>query len=588
MGTNIIFETYQRTYLPKEDLSTHLSETDAEVNKIAWPVIAKTKPTKDTCMPAANYLHTVADVSLFLRNFPDAISMLFSKALSVGGASLVGFTSILYSVIAIAWARDSYKQMVLFKKIGDLQGAAQARLQIVENLFLSLGSQALTVVRGFAAVKEVSTVLQNPITFAHAAVAVQTAAAWTSAAFFTLYYALFSWRQLQLLRGLSKGDALRDRILKSPDHLEALRKEVNYRMLTQGKSREEVNLNKIDELPNYEELALEEGVKWLEKLEKDIDDQPWKPTLESRKEHVRQLFLTNPRLMMAEMGYRGYFDHFEPEQIILAFGHFIAAKRLCTRIENDLSRLLGPEAIEAANKNDPVAFDKALKSVDWSAWGTRTKAVLKIVLAVAGASAIIAGTVFSGGLALAIPLLVLGVIGILWIVLIDGSLFKAQWESGEVSKRDKVLIYLSVALSVLALAGIAAMTVATGGATLYVAGLVFAAAWLVINGRALVGMVNSQKHPWDYQKVPTIEAFRKLVRTNPSEEKIQEILLKMSEFDQEGLMEKRQHNSWKKAARVWEEHIHEIKDRNLQMLKDGLEEASLEVEKINPNLVVAI
>ncbi|HUD01563.1 MAG TPA: hypothetical protein VMR37_04500, partial [Rhabdochlamydiaceae bacterium] len=101
-------------------------------------------------------------------------------------------------------------------------------------------------------------------------------------------------------------------------------------------------------------------------------------------------------------------------------------------------------------------------------------------------------------------------------------------------------------------------------------------------------MVNSQKHPWDYQKVPTIEAFRKLVRTNPSEEKIQEILLKMSEFDQEGLMEKRQHNSWKKAARVWEEHIHEIKDRNLQMLKDGLEEASLEVEKINPNLVVAI
>jgi hypothetical protein len=588
MGANFtIFETCHGTLLQLKPLSTCMSETDAVLYKVARPVI-KTTPKNATCMPAANYLHAVADVSLFLRNFPDAISLLFSKALSVGGTSLIGFTSILYSVIAIAWARDSYKQMLVFKKIGDLTGVVQARLQIVENLFLSLGSQALTVVRGFATVKEVSTVLHNPITFSYAAVTAQTVAAWTSAAFFTFYFALFSWRQLQLLRGLSKGDELRDRILKSPDHLGALREEVNYRMHTQGKSREEVNLNEVDIDPNYEEIALEEGVKWLEKLEKEIDNRPWKLTLESRKEHVRQLFLTDPYWMMAEMGYKDCFENYEPDQIILAFGQFIAAKRLCTRIENDLSRLLGPEAIEAANKNDAVGFEKALKSADWSVWGVRTKAVLKIVLAVAGASAIIAGTIFSGGLALAIPLLVLGVIGILWIVLIDGSLFKSQWESGEVSKRDKVLIYLSVALSVLALAGLAAMTVATGGATLYVAGLVFAAAWLVINGRALVGMVNSQRHPWDYQKVPTIEAFRKLVRTNPSEEKIQEILHKMSVFDRKGLIEQKQHNSWRKAARLWSDHIQAIKKTNLEMLKDGLEEASLGVKQINPNLVVAI
>ncbi len=75
---------------------------------------------------------------------------------------------------------------------------------------------------------------------------------------------------------------------------------------------------------------------------------------------------------------------------------------------------------------DQDAFVKALSSAGWNEMGVRWKTVLKIALAVGCAAAVIAGTIFSGGLALGIPLLIMGVSGLVWIAFTDGAAFKAS------------------------------------------------------------------------------------------------------------------------------------------------------------------
>jgi hypothetical protein len=105
-----IFTSYQQRNLPGVPLDRSLSIAEAAVYTSVRPILQKVKPNK-SCMPSANYFHAIADASLFLRNFPDAISMLFMKVMSVGGAPLIGFTSILYTAIGLGAAYDNYKQM---------------------------------------------------------------------------------------------------------------------------------------------------------------------------------------------------------------------------------------------------------------------------------------------------------------------------------------------------------------------------------------------------------------------------------------------------------------------------------------------
>lgn len=146
MGTSsTIFRSYQERTLPGVPLDRAMSSEDAAIYTSVRPIIPKLKPSS-TCLPSANYLHAIADASLFLRNIPDAITILFMK-ITYGGMPLIGLTSILYAAIGLGWAFDSYKQMKAFQKIGDTEGASTARLQIFQNLFLSVGSTALVVMR---------------------------------------------------------------------------------------------------------------------------------------------------------------------------------------------------------------------------------------------------------------------------------------------------------------------------------------------------------------------------------------------------------------------------------------------------------
>lgn len=519
-----IFSTYlQRSRSAGIPLS-QVSGQDAVIYTTVRPKI-KTNPTRES-MPTAKLYDAVADASLALRTIPVAISEISGSSLGHSGAPLIGLTSLLYCLIGVGRARDNYKKMNDLNKIGDTFGANVAKAQIVINSFFASGSAFLAIVRVFGAITELFDLLKNPLVISSALEIVKTGALVVSVILYVLAYAIYAGLQGLVLYDLSKGDELREKLISSKNPVEALRQHIDLEMFKKTFTQEECI-----------EMALEEGAGWLEKLEKEVEEFPWKPTDESRRDHAYMLFRNNPEFMMAEMGKPTGFDKLTPEGKMVRFGRFIGEKRLAAKIENDLTRQLGPDAMEAFNKETPDnnAFVAALKSASWSEWGIRWKTVTKIALSVVCAAAVIGGSFFSGGLALGIPLLILGVTGLLWIALTDGAAFMSQWKSGEMSKWDKFLVGFSTLLNLIAIGTLIYFTILSGGAPIYIAMVIFAAAWLIVNGYALYLMVDNQKHPWKYQKEVTVQAFEKFLKTKPSDEELKKVYEKMSLANRVGI-----------------------------------------------------
>jgi hypothetical protein len=555
-----IFSTHlQRSRSAGIPLS-QVSGQDAVIYTTVRPKI-KTNPTRES-MATAKLYDAVADASLALRTIPVALGEISGSSLGHTGAPLIGLTSLLYCMIGVGRARDSYKKMNDLEKIGDTFGANVAKAQIAINGFFASGSAFLAIVRVFGAITELFDLLKSPLAISSALVALHTGALVISMILYVSAYAIYTGLQGLVLYDLSKGDELREKLISSKNPVEALREHIDLEMLKKTFTQEECI-----------EMALEEGAVWLEKLEKEVETFPWDPTDESRRDHVYMLFRNNPEFMMAEMGKPPGFDKLTPEGKMVRFGRFIGEKRLAAKIENDLIRELGPDAMVAFNKGGD--FVAALKSASWSQWGVRWKTVTKIALAVVCAAAVVAGSFFSGGLALGIPLLVLGVTGLLWIALTDGAAFMSQWKSGEISKWDKFLVGFSMALNLIAIGTLIYFTVLSGGAPIYIAMVVFAAAWLIVNGYALHSMVDNQKHPWKYQKEVTVQAFAQFLKTKPSEEELKKVYDKMSLANRVGITgELLACGVPEKAVENWKKHLEDLRAESLAILMERLTEAS--------------
>jgi hypothetical protein len=517
-------------------------------------------------MPTAKLYDAVADASLALRTIPVAIAEISGNSLEHSGAPLIGLTSLLYCMIGVGRARDSYKKMKGLEKLGDTFEANVAKAQIVINSCFASGSAALSIVRVFGAIQELFSLLKNPLVISSTLMAVKTSALVICTVLYVLAYAIYAGLQGLVLYDLSKGDELREKLIKSKNPIEALRQHIDFEMFKESNFTQEECI----------EMVLEEGASWLKKLEKEGKEFPWKPTDESRRDHAYMLFRNNPEFMMAEMGKPIGFDNMSPEGKMVRFGQYIGEKRLAAKIENELTRQLGPDAMEVFNQETPdqSAFVAALKSADWSELGIRWKTVAKIVLSVVCAAAVIGGSFFSGGLALGIPLLILGVTGLLWIALTDGAAFMSQWKLGEIRKWDKFLVVFSILLNLVAIGTLTAFTVLSGGTPIYIAGIIFTAAWLIINGYALYLMIDNQKQPWKYQKEVTVQAFRKFLETKPSVKEQQEIYNKMSLANRAGISKVQGSAPLEKAAELWEKHLNELRVRSLEMLRKRLTEAS--------------
>jgi|GEM_PF-2566810 len=562
-ATSTIFSTYlKRNHLEGKPLSRFTSQ-DAAIYGIVRP---KINPlcSKET-LPSAKVYDAVADASLALRTLPVGLQGIMGIEVSHSGSPLTGLTSLLYSVIGWARARDSYKQAKEFSKMGDDFNASLARAQVVGSGSIAAGSGFLAVVRIIHIIEEFIHFTTPSVSLPAALTTAKLAASILSTLLYLVFYCIYIAGQAIVLKNLSNGDALREKLLGSPDPVKALREHIDVEMFRLGTFSKEECI----------EMALQEGERWLKKLEKEVKDPSWEPNSDSRREHAYHLMYNHPEYMMAEMGITGDFAKAAPEEKIRRFGLYIGRKRLAAKIENDLKGALGSEAIKAFNafNQKPADFTEALSSADWGKWGPRTKAVLKIVLAVASAAAMIVATIGTGGLAVAIPLVVLGVVGLVWLVAGgDGAAFIAQLRSGEISKRDKILILLSTVLSVIALGALIALTVLSGGALIYIAGVVFALGWLTINMISGSILLDHQNNPWKYQKEVTVAAFRKFLEKQRTEKEIQEIYDKMSLENRAGIKaELATSGTLQKAAESWENFLQDLRAESLDLLKERLE-----------------
>lgn len=564
-ATSTIFSTYlKRNRLEGKPLS-QISSQDAAIYGIVRP---KINPlcSKET-LPSAKVYDAVADASLALRTLPVGLKGIMGIEVPHSGSPLTGLTSLLYSVIGWARARDSYKQAKELSKMGDDFNASLARAQVVGSGSIAAGSGFLAVVRIVHIIEEFLHFTVPSVSLPAALTTAKLAASIISTVLYLVFYLIYIVGQAIVLKKLSNGDALREKLLGSPDPVKALREHIDVEMFRLG------NFSKDECI----EMALQEGERWLKKLEKEVKDPSWEPNSDSRREHAYHLMYNHPEYMMAEMGVTEDFARAAPEEKIRRFGLYIGRKRLAAKIENDLKNELGSDAIKAFNQK-PADFTEALSSADWGKWGPRTKAVLKIGLAVASAAAMIVATIGTGGLAVAIPLVVLGVVGLVWLVAGgDGAAFIEQLRSGEVSKRDKILILLSTVLSLIALGALIALTVLSGGAVIYIAGVVFALGWLTINVISGSILLHYQNNPWRYQKEVTVAAFRKFLEKQRTEKEIKEIYDKMSLENRTGIkQELSTSDTLQKAAKSWENFLRDLRAESLDLLKERLEAVSLE------------
>lgn len=564
----IIFKTYQQRSRSGGPTLAKVGSEDAVISSLSLPKIKGV--SSKTCVPSASLVDAIGDASLTLRTAPLALSQMVGESLDNGAAPLVGFTSVLGCVTGVGRARDSLRQMRDYERIGDTTGAHFARAQIVENSFLVGGSAGLAGVRIFGAIQVLCQLLSEPIVLSPAWATVQAVSSWISTALFSIFYLLFAGRQVATLIGLSKGDEFREKLLQSSDQIQALKDHIDIEMFNGSAFTED----------ECTEMALQEGANWLKKLEKKGEEFPWEPTDESRREHALALFLSHPEFMMAEIDKPYGFDRLSPEGKMIAFGRFVGEKRLCEKIVHDLKRELGPEAVEALVKEDRIALEKGLKSARWSEWGIRWKTVLKIGLAVASMAALIAGVIVTGGLALSIALLVLGVVGLLWIVFFDGTSFKAQWASEKVGKWDKFVVGLSVVLSAVSLGALITLTVLSGGAPLFIAGVIFAAAWMVVTLRTCYKLIDHLRHPWKSQGKISVRVFRKFLETKPTEKEIEMVLMKMPLQKRKVIQCGARGMGYEEAARVFEESLKAYKKTGRDLVMKHLREASIVVEEM--------
>jgi hypothetical protein len=525
-----------------------------QISQITAPIVQKLGQLsqRSNLTPGTAGHDVAADASIGLRCFSDGLNMLVPelRGVSLGGAPWAALTSVPYTVIGLSWAANSLNQKRYAERIHDTEGAFLATAEIGQNLSMSAGSLGLSGVRGFAIAQEIAAAIHHPLTLPAAAKIFQSCCSWAFAAFFTIYYAIYAWKICQMLRGLSKGDNLRRQLLSKDNPLAELEGHVQldvYKSVSNTERKEAIN------------IGIEEGALWLKKIAKEARKNNLPVHWDESEEALKTL---SKEFLLKAVG----------EDNLVLFGLMIAEKKLYALKEAVLTRELGSDAIAAAKENNPVKFKEALEATSWTRWGPRVKAVIKLVLIATAAAAIIAGTIMSGGVALGVLTLLFGISGVIWIILDDGAALKDQIASGNVGKWDKFTVVAALVTSVIAISGLIAVSVLTGGLPLYIGSMILVTAWLLINCRSAYNLIKYQQKPWEYLKVPTVRAFSKLVETQPSADKIQETLVKMSEHNRTGLRrEVDRTRNWVQAARDWEDRLQGQERRVLRGLVEALQ-----------------
>ena len=296
---------------------------------------------------------------------------------------------------------------------------------------------------------------------------------------------------------------------------------------------------------DFEKLALEEGDKWLTKLEKD-----WKTlgldslnvSKEKRKQLIKDLFLKNEAMAT----FTGIPDK-RGQQLIIAFGEKLMTQRLRAAAEQKLSRTIGQDIIDKYNNSaEKITKIEVMREIDKGMDKNRWL----IFLGLLGVVICVAALVFTGGLgALAVALLFV-LSAVLWIYGWDGNRLIQQWNGEQTGKFDKAMLIFSTLLNIVAVVGtIVGMIVITGGIALVPLVLLVLVGlfWAVVNARGIYTYARHSMRPWEYEKVVTLNSFHKLTQKEVLDEEIEKYFKKMSQADQNLFQGSR---DWKKVTPI--------------------------------------
>lgn len=488
---------------------------------------------------SSGYIGAIVDCTALARDLPSGVRTIAGNSAGLGGASFTAMTSLLFAPVSAVEVYESVKEIKHGREIRDKTAVTTAKMKLVERASLAAGSALLLGDRVMGIANEVAGVAHQPIQWSSGALALQACLNFLSSAMFLIYYTVYGSSLVLKLTRLWKGRELREELQAQPYAIERLKNRVK------GQIAQEVRTMTEEQL---KEMAVDEGSLLLKRTARGMKKEPsWNKSDQARREKAEELLRRAPVLMQQEMGLPPSFLEGVRTDELVRFGMMIAHKRCAAKYENEYNRLLGPEAVEAAKEGNEAKFKELLGSLSWK------KDAIKLGLTVIGFVSVILAMALSGGTALGVVLILSGIAGLIWIFLSDGEAFKKQWAEGLVKKRDKWIIVMSVVLSVVSLAGLIALSVASGGVVPFAISIALTSAWFIVNCRAVAALYQREHRPWDYQKVPTPKVFNRFVQTNPSEDHIEKVLKKMTEGDQEGLRarHKLHKGDWKAAAKAW-------------------------------------
>ncbi len=310
----------------------------------------------------------------------------------------------------------------------------------------------------------------------------------------------------------------------------------------------------------FAELALEEGEKWLTKLEKDwktLGLEPLSVSKEKRKQLIKDLFLKNDDMAK----FTGISDK-RGQDLIIAFGKKLMTERLRAGAEQKLSRTIGQSIIDKYNTTTEQitkmeVMNEIDKGMDKNRW--------LIFLGVLGVLICIAAIVFTGGIAALAVSMLFVLSAVLWIYGWDGNRLIQQWNGEQTGKFDKAMLIFSTFLNIVAVVGtIVGMIIFTGGIALIPLVLLVLVGlfWAVVNVRGIYTYARHSSRPWEYEKVVTLNSFHKLTQKEVRDEEIEKYFKKMSQADQNLFQGSR---DWKKVTPII---INNLANNRITQLQD--------------------
>lgn len=422
---------------------------------------------------------------------------------------------VLLSTAVNAFLKDG-KEIELSKKIGDVVGVRFAGLTATEHYTLFIAAMISGYNQLLSLITDFANALNSTLPVAAGLSAAQTVMSWAMTALYGLYYVFNIIRNTVSLAFLLQGRQWRNDLIASDKPLEVLDKELDKRI---GEKKAQMQEEGVSA---FHELALESGAKWLEKLSEANAELGNILVGKDKKEAFRRLAQNDPKIITDQLGKWSFNPNTEDVgEILSLYGTYVLEQNESAKFEADCARKLGSKVVEAIKTGKPEEIKEAVNYKD------SLVLIGKIAIAAISLTALIVGTIFTGGAPLAVLLLLAAVGGVGLILLGDVKLLVEHLTTSEFKNRDRIFTILSLVASILTVAALVTLTVLTGG-TAFLVGLVLASIWVGINIYTTGKLWQFDHRKWDVLKEVDPETFKKFINTGPTQEQITAIKAKMS------------------------------------------------------------